>query len=313
MRGKRFQNRVTTGRLTLPAAIFMAVIGWVTAALVLPFHSDTTGRIGAFLLYGLTGYLLVVLNNAFAFIRMRASVQTAVYFLLTASCPMLHQFQWTDLQVLCFLPALFFLFRSYQRPAPMGDLFHAFVFIGAGSLLSPKLTLLVPVFWIGAYSFQSLRIRSFLASLLGWFLPYWFLLVYACWQGQMELFCRPFRELADFPPADFAFLPWQWATLGYLLLLYVVSVAHCLATGYEDKIRTRAYLNFLSLLCLVLFAGMLLMPPLFGEILPLVLATAGILYGHLFALSNSRLSNVFFICALVGLLLLFGYNVWTLL
>ena len=40
-----------------------------------------------FILYSVIGYFLIGLNNAFAIIRMRASVQTAIYFLLISVCP----------------------------------------------------------------------------------------------------------------------------------------------------------------------------------------------------------------------------------
>ena len=101
--------------------------------------------------------LPIQLNNTFAIIRMRASVQTSVYFLLISVCPSLHMLYAGDLAAASFLVALFFLFKSYQQARPTGSLFHAFVFIGLGSLLFPQLMLFVPIFWIGAYNFQSLQ------------------------------------------------------------------------------------------------------------------------------------------------------------
>jgi hypothetical protein len=49
------------------------------------------------------------------------------------------------------------------------------------------------------------------------------------------------------------------------------------------------------------------------HLLPLLLIGVSILTGHFVVLTNSRASNVFFICALAGLILLFGFNVWMLL
>lgn len=331
MRSQRFQNRVTAGRLTLPAAIFISVTCWVLSAVLLP-DSDIRresyplweafrnacipawgNRLSSFLLYSVIGYFLIGLNNAFAIIRMRASVQTAIYFLLVSVCPAIHTVYTGDLAAVIFLIALYFLFRSYQQPKPAGYLFHASVFIGTGSLLFPQLTFFMPVSWIGAYSFQSLHPKSFSASLIGWSVPYWFLLGYAYISGQMELFCQPFRELADFRPIRFGFQPWELATTGYLLLLYIVSSSHCLVTGYEDKIRTRSYLHFLIFLNFCIFVYMGLQPALYPHLLSLLLIGISILTGHLFALTNSRSSNIFFIIMLAGLFILFGFNLWTLL
>lgn len=179
MKSQRFQNRVTAGRFTLPAAILISVACWILSAILLPdleirkgnyplwdiFYSScipTWGtRLFCFILYSVIGYFLIGLNNAFAIIRMRASVQTAIYFLLISVCPTMHILYAGDLVAVTFLIALYFLFKSYQQSKSASYLFHAFVFIGMGSLLFPQLTFFVPVFWIGAYSFQSLHPKSF--------------------------------------------------------------------------------------------------------------------------------------------------------
>lgn len=330
-RARRFQNRITAGRFTLPAAILISVACWVLTAILLPetgvqkssyfpgevfsrdLLPDWASSLLSFILYSIIGYFLIELNNAFAIIRMRASVQTAVYFLLIAVCPSLHVLYAGNLAAMVFLIALFFLFKSYQQPRPMSYLFHAFTFIGIGSLLFPQLLFFVPVLWIGARNFQSLNAKSFFASLTGWSMPYWFLLGYAYFHGQLELFYRPFRELATFVPVSFDFQPWELATLGYLLVLFLASSIHCLASGYEDKIRTRSYLNFLILLDFCIFVYIVLQPVPGMQLLPILFIGISILAGHLFVLTGSRSSNLFFICALAGLFILFGFNVWTLL
>lgn len=331
MRTKRFQNRVTAGRLTLPIAILISAVCWMLTAVLMSGAESQQGgyplwetfchscipawanRLFSFLLYAVIGYFLIQLNNAFAIIRMRASVQTSVYFLLISVCPSLHTLYAGDLAAAAFLVALYFLFRSYQQAQPSGSLFHSFAFLGLGSLAFPQLTLFAPLFWIGAYNFQSLRPRSFFASLVGWSLPYWLLLGHAFCHGRMELFVQPFRELATFAPIRFHYQPWELATLGYLLVLFIVSAAHCLVTGYEDKMRTRSYLHFLILLngCIFLYIG--LQPALSVHLMSLLLIGVSILAGHLFVLTNSRSSNLFFIGACIGLFLLFGFNLWMLL
>lgn len=330
-RARRFQNRITAGRFTLPAAILISVACWVLTAILLPeteiqknesFLQEIFSRyllpgwasgILSFILYSVIGYFLIELNNTFAIIRMRASVQTAVYFLLIAVCPTLHLLYAGNLAAAAFLIALFFLFKSYQQPRPTGYLFHAFTFIGIGSLLFPQLLFFVPVLWIGARNFQSLSIKSFFASVIGWSVPYWFLLGCSYFYGQMELFYRPFRELAEFAPVRFEFQPWELATLGYLLMLFLASSIHCLIAGYEDKIRTRSYLNFLIFLSFSIFVYIALQPVQGINLLPILFIGISILTGHLFVLTGSRSSNLFFICILAGLFILLGFNVWTLL
>lgn len=333
LRTKRFQNRITAGRLTLPAAILISVACWTLTALLLPQAMPTAeqegyvlwqrfaaacvpqwaDRTACFVLHAVIGYFLIGLNNAFGIIRMRASVQTSVYFLLVSVCPWLHTLHAGDVAAVAWLVALYFLFKSYQRTHPSGCLFHASACIGAGSLAFPQLLFFVPVFWIGTYNFQSLTPKSFFASLTGLILPYWFLLGYAFLSGEPRLFLLPFAELADFSPVGRGFEPWLAVSTAFLLVLFLASGTHCLAAGHEDKLRTRSYLNFLIFLSFCLFVGIALQPVMGTHLMPLLLIGVSVLTGHLFVLTGSRGSNLFFIGVLAGLLLLFAFNLWTLL
>ncbi len=333
MRRQRFQNKITAGRFTLPVSILFSLVCWTVTALLVPPSAGVPEAQGyslwrllglpalpplallaaGYLCYCLTAWLLIVLNNTYAIIRMRASVQTTVFILLVAVCPTLHPLHAGNVAALSLLPALYFLFGSYQRKQPAANMFHAFVFLGLGSLAFPQLTYLVPVCWIGAYNFKALQPKSFVASLLGWSLPYWFLLGHAYWHGQMELFYAPFIELARFTLPAQNWPLHELATLGYLLVLLTVSAAHCMVAGYEDKIRTRSYLHFLIFVCFVLLLGIVLQPPQTVNLLPLLLAAGSVLAGHLFVLTSSRASNLFFIAALAGMFILFGFNLWMLL
>ncbi|WP_077155593.1 hypothetical protein [Bacteroides bouchesdurhonensis] len=336
MRNKRLQSQITAGRWTLPAVILICTLFWVLTSLLLPDLTSSLGkeggstiwqstrslllpswadRIVSYLVYAIIGYFLIEINNRFTIIRMRASVQTAIYFLLVTVCPEMHLLYAGDITALAFLVSLYFLFNSYQQSQASGNLFYSFFFIGAGSIFFPQLTFLSVLWLLGAYRFQSLNPRSFCAAILGWMLPYWMLFGHAFFYGQMDLFYRPFYDLISFGNVfDLQSLqPWEFATLGFLLVLYIVSTAHCIVAGLEDKIRTRAYLQFLIELTAFLFLLIALQPMLCNDLLPLLMISSSILIGHLFALTNSKTSNVFFIITMVSLILLFGFNIWTLL
>ena len=270
MRNKRLQGQVTAGRWTLPAAIFICTLCWVLTSVLLPGLTMPAGKEGgsvlwqsartlllptwaehlvSFLIYAAAGYFLIELNNRFGIIRMRASVQTAIYFLLVTVCPEMHLLYAGDVAAIAFLFSIYFLFKSYQQSQAAGYLFYSFLFIGAGSIFFPQLTFFSVLWLFEAYRFQSLTFRSFCGALIGWTMPYWMLFGHAFFYDQMELFYHPFRELATF--GDLLNLQvlqsWELATLGYLFVLFIVSAAHCVVAGFEDKIRTRAYLHALPL------------------------------------------------------------------
>lgn len=336
MRNKKLQGQVTAGRWTLPIVVFICTLCWVLTSFLLPDLTASTvedstlslwqsardlllpawaERLVSYLIYAVIGYSLIELNNRFGIIRMRASMQTAIYFLLVTICPEMHLLYAGDIAALAFLFSIYFLFKSYQQPQAAGYLFYSFLFIGAGSLLFPQLTFLSVPWIFEAHRFQALKPRSFCGALLGWVLPYWFLFGHAFFYNQMELFYRPFTELVTFgKPFDLQILqPWELAVLGYLLVLFIVSAAHCIIAGFEDKIRTRAYLQFLIDLNIFLFLLIALQPTYCANLLPLLMISSSILIGHFFVPTNSKTSNVFFIISLVSLILLFSFNIWTLL
>lgn len=309
---RRFQTFITTGHFTLPVAIILSLVGWISSRFFMtPPIPHWIEQLCGFILYGFIGYLLIELNNVYAIIRMRASVQTAVFFLLVTANPSIQTLSEGNLASITLLISLFFLFRSYQKPAASANLFYTFVSLGIGSMLLPPLIWTAPLYWIGAYGFQSLTPKSFFASLAGWLLPYWFLFSHAYFHEEMDLFYTPFLEMIHFQPLDFCFQPREIATQAYLLILYLASACHCLITGYEDKMRTRSYLHFLILLTFCLFIYILLQPQQVNQILPMQLIGISFLSGHLFALTNTRSSNLFFISMLTGLCLLFAFHLWT--
>ena len=333
MRNRNLQNRVTTGRFTLPVVTLFCITCWLLTGFILsPLPKEPNTYLlcqwlnGAalsqwatlsisFMLYAIIGYFLIEINNTFGIIRMRASVQTSLFLLLIAACPALHRFYAGNIAALSLLISLYFLFKSYQSSTSASRLFHSFVFMSIGSIAFPQLTLLAPIWLIGAYSFQALTLRSICAALLGWSLPYWFLFAHAYFYGQMELFYAPFIELATVGPIQLSenLQPWGLATLIYLFIQFVVSAVHAFASGYQDKIRTRSYLNFLIFVCFSLFLFILLQPIHSHSFLSLLLPLVSVLMGHLYVLTNNRLANAFFISSTAGLILLFIFNIWMLL
>jgi hypothetical protein len=266
------------------------------------------------LIYFVIGYLLIQMNNIFGLIRVRESVQTSIFLLLVAVCPPMQRFSPENIATLLFVIALCLLFSAYQRSRSSGYLFHAFLFVGSGSLIFPQITLLTPILLVGAFNFQALNLRSLLGALIGWSLPYWFLFGYAFYYDNMELFCQPFIELATFHPIDFStFTIGELAVLGYSLVLFTVGSAHSLIQSYKDKIRTRVLLRFFILLNICIYILIALQPVYCANLLPLSLVGVSILISHMFVLTSNMLSNFFFICSVIGLVFLFFFNVWTLL
>lgn len=273
-------------------------------------------RILNFLVYTLVGYILIELNNRYTIIRVRASVQASFFILFVLACPQLYPLSRGSIASLIFVFSLHILFNSYQKQRPTNDLFLALFFLSLGTILVPQLFFLIPIYLLGAYQFQSLTAKSFFAGLIGLFVPYWFLFSHAFFYEEMWIFKAPFIALINSFQIETTLINLTFSSLlsiSLLLILYLVSSIHFFMTSYQDKIRTRAFLNFLVIISSVLFLILLVNPILFNEIMPLLFIAVSFLSGHLFVLTKNRASNVFFICSTISLVFVFISNVWTLL
>lgn len=328
MHTKRFQSRVASWRYTLLAALCIAIACRGVALLVLPappvaggggtLWAQYAGWLSGlpaywlgFLWQLLVGWLLIMLNNTFALIRVRASFQSAVFLVLTAVVgPAFYPFQAGDAASASVVASLFFLFRSYRDPSAAVDHFLAASCLGLGSLAVPQLLFFLPVYWVGGYWFQSLSVKSFCASLLGAMLPYWFLFGHACWHGEPALFVAPFLDMAAFAPLFQGMDAGRAVLLACLFVLFAVSAGHFLSWGYEDKIRTRCHLRFFVLLAFCLFLYAFLQPQSGLCLVPVLSACVSVLAGHLFVLAHGRLSNGFFIGTLTVAAVLYVFELW---
>lgn len=330
MQRRRFQNEVATGKLTLPVTIITSTILWIVMFFLKPtpkadnpylfwqelikwIPSEGIDNILDFLLYGITGYLLIECNNAYSIIRVRTSLQASIYFLMILAFAFLHSLNVGCILSPCLGVSLYFLFRSYQRQQPVGYMFHSMLPIGLGSLLFPQFLFLTPILYLGAYNFKALTIRTFFAGIVGLSLPYWFLLGHAFFYSQMEMFYVPFQELTTFVPIDYSQLSiMSILSMGITVFLLIVSSIHYFVTSYQDKIRTRSYLNFLILIAIEVIIFWLLQPQHADVLLQLLLPVTALLTGHLFALSNTKASNLFFIFSILLLITITCYNLWML-
>jgi hypothetical protein len=99
----------------------------------------------------------------------------------------------------------------------------------------------------------------------------------------------------------------------FLLLLFLISASHTFTYSYQDKIRIRVYLRFFMFLVAVLFIYIALQSACFIDFCPPLLVGLSILIAHTCALTKGRAWNFMFTFMLVCFILLYGFNLWTLL
>ena len=260
--------------------------------------------------YLLIGQLIIWLNKLHILIIERTTI-TAVLFGFTGACCLpLHTVS-PGLEASIFLVmALHFLMKSYRSPYPQMEVMHTFVMLGIGCILYPKLTYLIPVFMVGSYLCMSMDSRSFWAALLGWAIPFSFLLCYAFAIQDIGVFISPFLEMIDFGTFGIGYEYWQLPVFIVLVLLLVVGATHFYTTNLEDRLRTRLYLNFLVILSTVLLVAVLAQPQDAESLFPLSAVPVSILAGRYFSLTHSRISGGFLLSILCWFLGTFIFTLW---
>lgn len=306
MREKRFQNQVATSGFTLPVATFFTLLIWLAG------DWDTTGHWISLVVVGITAYALIELNNAHALLRIRSRLTGSTFLVLTGSFTFLHNSPHVLVPAFCAVATYYLLFRSYQRPRPENAIFYAFAFTGIGSQFFPPMLYLVPTYYLAMLvQLRSFTLRTLLAGLLGLVIPYW------CRGGVNFFMGRPddllplLSSLTDLSLPQYP-LPdsHRMAALGIVLLLAVTSSVHFLRTSYNDKIRTRMFFFMLIIQAGVLTVLLLLQPQHFDTWIQLLIVTIAPLTAHLFALTGTRATNLYFCFILLLLTYLTLGNLW---
>lgn len=300
----KFQTDMAKGRFTFPVAILICLLLRIITG-------NEWQDVINLLVCALTAYLLIEINTAFTLIRTRSTLHVSFYIFLSTTCLFLHSFQYAVFVPLAFLIATSQLFSSYESPYPAGSIFHAFFFIGLGSLLFPQLLYFVPLFYLGMISFRSLSLKSFFAELTGLCMPYWLFFGYAFYYDKMNLFYHPLQELIHFQPISYGTLGMdRIISCGIITLISLVSSVHYFHVSYLDKVRTRIFLSFLITVEAWIYLLGILQPQHFDILLQMQIIVGSILTGHLFTLTHNRFTGIFFITTFVLLIVLTIYNLW---
>lgn len=299
-----YRNSIATSTFTLPLMAVLTFVGWM-----LPDMADVMLWLGL-AVTGVTAYLIMELNNRNALLRIRSRMMSVTFLALMLICPALHTWSWEAIPTLCLMLGYFMLFSSYQKVRPEGYIFHAFLFLGIGSMVFPPFLLLAVGYYISMiFQLRSFTWRTFVAGLLGALVPYWIYAAYAIWNNQLD---TAFDYLLDwFEPhlPNYLLLNVnQWVSLGVLFALALFAFIHFIHTAYNDKIRTRMLLYVVITMQVFITAGVVLLPGYFDEQMRLFIANSSLIIAHYYTLGKGRFFNLWFYITIVMLTALGIYN-----
>lgn len=315
----RFQSRVAESALTLPVCVALVVLTWCfplwgldtdsfnlklgSWEFALP-HVWTENLLGLLACLG-TAYIIAETNNSLQIIRIRTRLMSCVWLILFACLPFVSPVGPPSLCALCYAIGLFILYRCYQDDPPVVQVFHSMLCLGIGSLFW------MPFAWTGILFFFCFAVvlryfswRCFWAGLIGLLLPYWCWFLWALSTNDYIPLIDHLRQLWHFQVPSISLLM-QWPTSWWVCWilsasLAVVGIFHFYLTSFNDRLRVRTLFHLYFAQSVFFQIALFLQPNFYPVLMPLLLITSTPFVAHFFALTHSRLSNLFFCLSCVG-------------
>jgi hypothetical protein len=261
---------------------------WEFVCRVLP-NKTVTYLIGLLLTAG-GAFLIHRANYVLLIIREKTLLPFLLYILLISTNPTFFPLNSTSLGIFCLILAFYQLLTSYHDPGAIQKTFNTAFFIGVGSLLWVHILWFLPFFWWGMYYFKVLNLRTFLASLTGVCVIYWFLLGWCVWQHDYTPFTLPFASLLQTGlPDDFARVRLiDWIHVLYTAFLTMIAIVNILLHEYDDSLRTRQFLYFLIILAAVSFGLFFLYKQSSDEFLDVACMPVSVLVAHFFTVKKGK-------------------------
>ena len=304
---KRIQNKVAESRFALTVVSVFAAIVWLACGLL----TQQWWAQGVCL--ALSTFLVLILNNVNALIRIYSRMVSCCFLLLSCMACYLFEDMKGGIVQLCVVTSYLALFHSYQDKQAMGWVYYSFLCLGLASAVFVQILFYVPVLWLlTAIYLNALSWRTFSASVLGLLTPYWFTTAWFVWEHDTTSLANHFAALGQFQSlVDFQQLTAsQWLVIGYVLILTTIGIVHFYRNSYQDKIRTRQLYGFMLVVYLFTVLLMALQPCYHGVLVRILIINAAPFIAHFIALTHSKWTNITFWVAAIGCLLITAFNVW---
>ncbi len=243
------------------------------------------------------------LNKGYNFVRNSGFTVPAIFVILAASNPFITGAIDTSTLLLAFWLLCFsVLFDCYRQRNSTQEIFLVSTFLSIGSMIDYAYLVMAPMVIIAAVMLKAMRLREFLAFLMGLIAPYWIGLGFGLLKP--EDFHVP--QFANF--TNGAILPSDMLTMsvgvGIISICAVLGALNTAVKLYAGNPQTRTYnyavyiLAIYSLACMVFDSSHLL-----SYIQTLYFGIA-VMFGNLLALNNIPKTNIW-VWSIAGLSVLY--------
>lgn len=307
LRKKRLQNKIAASRFSLPITATLAALVWVAVGLMV-------GNIWIEFAFTIISTLLMVeLNNRNALMRTYSRMVSCSFLVLVTMATLPYPQLKGSIVTMCFIAFYLILWNGYQDHRSTGWTFYAFFCIGLASTVFIQVGYYVPFLWLLMRFFtNSFSVRTFLASILGIIVPYWFTAGYYLYTDNIQGLIDHFAEFVNYLDLfDYSqFTDHQVINIAYILLLGIIGMVHFMRTSYADKIRTRMIYESFILIDFVSLAFLILQPQHHSELSGIMIVNTAPLIAHFITFTKGKATNIAFIAMLVLTLVIMLYNIF---
>ena len=309
MKGSQLQKIVAESRLTFPVTVLYGLLLCLIGGVI---QHQWWIQLACYIL---ATYLMILLNNFHALIRIYSRAITSAFIILSGvACFIFPSLEGSFITV-GIVASLLTLFTTYQNREATGWIYYTFLFLGVASVANIHFLVFIPIYWIMMIFINSLSLRTFIASLFGLLTPYWILIavVLFFYKDNLTPFTGLFQPLTEVTFFNaYGNIPLShYLTYAFLVILAFTGIIHFLRKSYNDKIRTRQFyysIIFFDIVVLVLLA---LFPQYYDLLFRPAIILTSPLIGHFIALTRTKITNIAFYLILITALLLTGFNLWT--
>lgn len=244
------------------------------------------------------------LNNANVLLRVSSRMLSSMLAILLCMNVVEHPFQPGTVVMLFSLLSFFPLFSTYQAPSPLLT-FLIYLSLSVASLIFSKLLWIVPVYWFIQGLFRALSIRCFISSILAILLPYWIYGGIAILTDSIPTFLTHIQTVMQFQWFDYTTLNLLDILIySFVVLLFLIGAIDFAIHQFMDKTRTRIIFNAVIIYGFFVTIWIGFQPQYFATLLPMLILSTAILFGHFFTLTHTRFSHILCIILMVLAVLL---------
>jgi len=253
----------------------------------------------------LLSFSLVRLNTKYFFINKRSYLPSLLFILIASSLHALNRLNPVIIAAFFLVIALDRIIGTYRQDGLSYNYFEASFSISFGSLFYLNLAAFLPITWIGLILFRPFKWREWLFTLIGFALPYIFLISYY-YLVDKNLVHRVTNIYNNFKVTNgrYYLKDEYFLFLGYLGLLMILASNHIIKNFPKKKIHARNSFILLLWVFIISLIAFFVLPSASLELLIISSIPLSYLITNYFLFMKSkRWSEIFFFMLLALVLL----------